>query len=356
MSRLILVPAALLLTLGAEGLYHALLGREMVAVDCAEFTRARPRSHRLLITGCDMDYAAAAYREAGGEVQEIFLPARPRGRAIPAPIVVATRDSSVLAAFRPVASANGSIPPQQSVTVVEKAAGLLRITRGIDGLARSGIIEQLRSRRLLSGLTGSTAPDAVIVDVRGTPDFLRPSLILMAGILLAALPFVRRKSAARVAAAGFLPGNVPATSPGKAPATLPGMVPATVPQWPKLLLLKLEVAATPDSVEKAPPLGSRGEVLQILCGVIADLELSPSGQVLTRSDGSLTLDLGPHDPVPTVVVDAHGEAGVALVKEVLHMTGWRAFAPKTGLFMTVNDLDAIGALASGCPPTTPFRS
>jgi hypothetical protein len=115
---------------------------------------------------------------------------------------------------------------------------------------------------------------------------------------------------------------------------------------PKLLLLNLEVTATPDCVEKAPPLGSRRELIQILSGVITDLDLSPTGYVLTRPDGSLTLDLGPHDPIPTVVVDARGEAGVALVKEVLLMTGWRAFVPKTGLFVTVTDLDAIAALAA----------
>ena len=28
------------------------------------------------------------------------------------------------------------------------------------------------------------------------------------------------------------------------------------------------------------------------------------------------------------------------------MTGWRAFAPKTGLFVTIDDLTAIGELAA----------
>jgi hypothetical protein len=209
-------------------------------------------------------------------------------------------------------------------------------------LARSGIVEQLRTRRILSGLTRSVDPDAVILDVRGTADFMRPMLLLIAGTVLAALPFVRRKAA---------PTAAPLTTDHEAPlpsvpATLPAKVPAPVPKLPKLLLLNLEVTATPDCVEKAPPLGSRRELIQILSGVITDLDLSPTGYVLTRPDGSLTLDLGPHDPIPTVVVDARGEAGVALVKEVLLMTGWRAFVPKTGLFVTVTDLDAIAALAA----------
>ena len=40
---------------------------------------------------------------------------------------------------------------------------------------------------------------------------------------------------------------------------------------------------------------------------------------------------------------------VALVKEVLLMTGWRAFAPKTGLFVSADDLEALAALAGEGP-------
>jgi hypothetical protein len=82
--------------------------------------------------------------------------------------------------------------------------------------------------------------------------------------------------------------------------------------------------------------------------VIPDLDISKS-PVLTRPDGSVRIDLGLRDPVPTAVLVAHGEAGVALVKEVLLMTGWRAFAPKTGLFMSVDDLDGLAALAAEGP-------
>jgi hypothetical protein len=342
LSRLILVPAALLLTLGIEGLYHAFRGREIVAVDCAEVAQARAGSHRWLIRGCEIDYGAAAYREAGGEIREIFLPARPRGRTIPAPIVLATREPSALAAFRPVASVD-SVTPQQSVAVVEKVAGLLQVTRSIDGLVRSGMVEQLRTRRILSGLTRSVAPDAVIVDVRASPDFTRPLLILFAGIVLAALPLVSRSATSTAAPSVKAQDSPLPAMPGASPAT----VPTAVPKLPKLLLLKLDVTATPECVEKAPPLGPRRELIQILSSIISDLDVSHTGHVLTRPDGSLTLDLGPQDPVQTVVVDARGEAGVALVKELLLMTGWRAFVPKTGLFVTVNDLDTIAALASG---------
>ena len=89
--------------------------------------------------------------------------------------------------------------------------------------------------------------------------------------------------------------------------------------------------------------------MAILCGVIPDLAVDRIHAVLVRPDGSVRIALGPDDPVATAVVDARGEAGVALVKEVLLMTGWRAFAPKTGLFVSADDLEALAALAGEGP-------
>jgi hypothetical protein len=337
--KVLLVPAALLLTLGAESLYHAVLSTNSVAVDCAEFARERPRSHRLLITGCDVDTVGAAYRESDGQVREIFLPARPRGSNGPSPIVVATREPAALSVFQQAIGGPGGLPPHQSLALMEKVAAVLQLPRAVDGVVRAGFVERLRSRDILSGL--SVAPDAVILDVNGGADFVRPLLALLAGLVLAAVPFSRRTpSSAEVA---VVTNQV--TPPLSVPATFAAKVPATAPRLPKLLLLKLEVDATPENVENAPPLGSRRDVVEILSGVIQDLEMS-KGTVLARPDGSLILDLGPDDPVPAVVIDARGEAGVALVKEVLLMTGWRAFVPKTGLFVTVHELNALGALAA----------
>ena len=118
---------------------------------------------------------------------------------------------------------------------------------------------------------------------------------------------------------------------------------------PRLLLLALDVSSGPEAIETAPPLGSRAEVVAILRGVIPDLAFEPTRAVLARPDGSVSVDLGPQDPVPTAVLEARGEAGAALVKEVLIMTGWRAFAPKTGLFVSADDLEALAALAAEGP-------
>ena len=126
----------------------------------------------------------------------------------------------------------------------------------------------------------------------------------------------------------------------------PKVIPASLP---RLLLLALDVSAGPEAVETAPALGSHADVVAILCAIIPDLVVDHLHAVLARPDGSVKIALGPDDPVATAVVDARGEAGVALVKEVLRVSGWRAFAPKTGLFVSAGDLEALAALAGEGP-------
>jgi hypothetical protein len=189
--------------------------------------------------------------------------------------------------------------------------------------------------------------------------------------LLAFWPLKRERSAARPGSASAVPSGLP---PPVVPAQLassqfdpelafddmPGpryvavARPDRAPQavavsLPRLLLLALDVSAGPEAIETAPPLGSHDEVVAILCGVIPDLGVDRLHAVLARPDGSVRIALGPDDPVPTAVLEARGEAGVALVKEVLLMTGWRAFAPKTGLFVSAGDLEALAALAGEGP-------
>jgi hypothetical protein len=229
----------------------------------------------------------------------------------------------------------------------------------------------LRSRRILSGLPPPIADDAVILDLHGTPHYLLPVIAIVAGALLALAALWPLGAGRTRPATPPTPAPLPAPdgdpmhasqydpefafdeldqrAPAQ-PTALPGgrTPPAAGVTLPRLLLLALDVSAGPEAIETAPPLGSRADVAAILHGVIPDLDISKS-PVLARPDGSVRIDLGPRDPVPTAVLVAHGEAGVALVKEVLLMTGWRAFAPKTGLFMSADDLDGLAALAAEGP-------
>jgi hypothetical protein len=370
-----LVPAAALLLFAGEGIYFAARGRHPVAVGCDQLLRQRPPSPRLLVAGCEISFSGAGYRESGGQVEELFLPARPAGgQALPAPIVIATRDPTAIALARTILG-GGRVPTsEQSLDVMQKIVAGLQVSSVIDGLVRTGVIERLRSQRILSGLSPPIAAEAVIVDLRGTPDFLRPFLALLAGALLTWFAFwpLRHGSAAADAGAPAQPTSVlpPPVRPREpafsqhgpepafdelehhyvAPTVQPDTRPKAIPvSLPRLLLLALDVSAGPEAIETAPPLGSRAEVVEILRGVIPDLAADQTRPVLARPDGSVKVDLGRADPVPTAVLDARGEAGVALVKEVLLMTGWRAFAPKTGLFVSPDDLEALAALAAEGP-------
>ncbi len=350
---LLVVPATALVALGAEGLYHALAGRERIAIDCAEFTRTRPPSHRVAITGCEIDYASAGFAESDGQVQELFLPARAAGSSGPAPLVVATRDPAVLAIARDLLTTPTA--GNTATTTVRNAAATLGISVAIDGLVRAGFVERLRTRRVLSGMT-SVAPDAVVLDANARPDFLRPLLALSAGILLGILAFDRRRLAkshgVQTAQISAMQAPVAAEPPEGQRGEMPMVPPASGAAVPRLLLLDLQVSAGPDAVETAPPLGSRQQVRAILIGIVPDLQPRGGHRLLSRHDDSLRLDLGDRDPVATVVADARGEAGVALLQEVLRATGWRAFAPKTGLFVTIDELAMLGALAADQARTT----
>jgi hypothetical protein len=373
LKLILLVPAAALLVFAGEGIYFAARGRHPVAVGCDQLLRQRPPSPRLLVAGCEVNYGGAGYRESGGQVEELFLPARPTGgRALPAPIVIATRDPAAIALARTVLGAGRVPTTEQSLDVMQKVVAGLQVSSVIDGLVRTGFIERLRSQRILSGLSPPIAADAVIVDLRGTPDFLRPGLALLAGALLTLFAFwPLQRGPADVAASAApasalpLPERQPEYASSQftpelafdelehhyaAPTVRPDTRPTVIPvALPRLLLLALDVSAGPEAIETAPPLGSRAEVVEILRGVIPDLAVDPARPVLARPDGSVKVDLGSADPVPTAVLDARGEAGVALVKEVLLMTGWRAFAPKTGLFVSPDDLEALAALAAEGP-------
>lgn len=343
MKVLLLVPAAALVALGGDGLYNALRSRDRVTLDCADFARARPSSHRVLVTGCEIDYAAAGYRTSNdaGPIQELLLPARPAGQSMPAPLVIAIRDPSALALAR---AGGVGTTPQQSVASMEKAAAAAGATGAVDGLVRAGILERLKTRRLLSRMAGTAvAPDALVVDLHGRAAAGLPLLAFAAGVLLgvaALMPGAKRGAVRFGDEATPRPDIAGAPNAAAQHATPSG---ATLP---RLLLLDLAGTAGPDAIETAPPLGSRRDVAALLAGVIPDVHADAAGRVLSRNDGSISVDLGLQDPVATAIVDARGEAGVALVKEILLMTGWRAFAPKTGLFVTIDELASIGALAA----------
>lgn len=362
-----LVPAIGLLAVGADGLVRAASSRDDITLACNEFARARPSSARVHVTGCEIDYVHAAFRESSGRITELFFPARPPGNSA-APFVVATSDPTALEMAQAVMGGGRDATSDQRLTSMHEIADRLQLSATIDGAVRAGIIERVRSRRMLSGLADALAPSAVVVDLHGTPDVLRPALAAAAGLALALIPWwVRPRSKPAPTPAPVVESEPIAVEPIAASAPPPVVAEEPLPagdtpkpvlavaraapllpvMLPRLLLLNVDVLSGPEAVESAPPLGSPSEVRAILCGVIPDLAFGENTRVLQRPDRSIRFDLGPHDVIATVVVEVRSEAGMALLKEVLLRTRWRAFAPKTGLFVSTDDLESLAALAHG---------
>jgi hypothetical protein len=346
-----IAPALVLFVLSGEGLYHASRSREPVALTCDQFSRSRPSSHLVRLVDCVIDYTGAGYRESGGRLTELFVPVRPTGAppAQPASLVAATRDGSALAIADSVLGGGRGATPEQSVAVMQKAIGAVQQQGAvIEGLVRSTIIDQVRARRLLSGLATPVAANAAIVDLGARPSFVTPLAEVAGGVLLLALTALLLRRGPREIAVSVPAAIAAAALPSPAAArsgafdrgasyqdTPPGMVPL------KVMLLNLDAAAGADALEHAPPLGTRDEVVAILKGVVPDLAADPQrGPVLVGAAGALTVDLGSDDPVATAVLEGRSEAGPAIVREILDMTGWRAFAPKRGRFIDADELDA----------------
>jgi len=352
MLKLIPIVAALLLfMLGGEGLYHASRSRESAALTCDQFSRSRPSSHLVRLVDCEIDYTGAGYRESGGRLTELFVPVRPAGAppAQPASLVTATRDGSALAIAESVLGGGRAATAEQSVAVMQKAIGAVQRGGVIEGLVRSTIIDQFRARRVLSGLATPVAANAAIVDLGARPSFVTPLAEVAGGVLLLALTVLLLRRGPREIA-GSAPGAIAAAEPPSTAAAQPGAFdrgtphqdtpPALVPAL-KVMLLNLDAAAGADALEHAPPLGTRDEVVAILKGVVPDLAADPQrGSILVSAAGALTVDLGSDDPVATAVLEGRSEAGPAMVREILDMTGWRAFAPKRGCFVDADELDA----------------
>ncbi|HSC27992.1 MAG TPA: hypothetical protein VLD67_12000 [Vicinamibacterales bacterium] len=371
----LLVPAAALLALGVERLHVAARSRQPAAVTCEQFVRARPSSQYVRLSKCEIDAAAAGYRESGGRIQELFFPVRQPGAPTTRPVaaVIATRDPAALTLAQTVLGA-------QSITRDESAAAMQQVVAGLDadpditGTIRGGFLDRLGSSRILSSLGTPVTPDAALIDLHATPDLSTPSITIAVGLmLLAAVVWLSRSATpspvplaptriepSPVVTERLMPyvdglepaGDVPA-DPGLAhdsggmavAADRTGRPDSPVEDagrrvhLPALLMLNLDAAAGEDAIETAPPLGSREDVIAMVRGVIPAMEADAAGRLVIReTDYELVCEIGARDPVPTAVVRASGDRGIELLRELLDMTGWRAFAPKSGRFASPDGL------------------
>jgi hypothetical protein len=104
------------------------------------------------------------------------------------------------------------------------------------------------------------------------------------------------------------------------------------------MLLNLGPGATTHDIESAPPLGSQDEVRSLMILSLPGISFDDSGRgVFTVRAGSVEVDLRVDDPVYTAVVTIRGYATPAVAR-LLDETGWQAYAPNPGVFVTSQDL------------------
>jgi hypothetical protein len=335
----LLLVSLVFLAHGGEALYHVAANRQPATVTCNQFFRQRPSALWLRVTGCDIDYLGAGYRESNGRLDELFLPIRPPSQPPTSPValVVATNDPQALA-IAGTTIGNNQQPDQDAyVGMMRRIVTMLRASTEVEGFARSGFIERLQSRRALGGLTVPLVPDFVVLDLHARPSFVRPGIEagIGLGLLLAAITWLRARARGAAVPTEELPagGGVG----GEPPIARPSR------RLPSMMLLNLGPSASVSELESAPPLGPRDEVGGRIGGILGTTEAAQDGRVTVGGAGwSLAFDLGQEDPVWTITVEAlGGDGSIDALERLARKTGWRIFAPKLGTFVDPSALKEV---------------
>ena len=340
-----LLPAALLLASlvflvhGGEALYDAAVNRQPVMVTCDQFVGQRPSALWLRVTGCDIDYLNAGYRESSGRLDELFLPVRPPLQLSTSPVtlVVATSDPQVLA-IAGTAIGNNRQPDQDAyVGMMQRIVTMLRASKEVEGYARSGFIERLQTRRALAGLAAPLGPDFVVLDLHARPSFVRPGIEagIGLGLLLVSIPWLRARTGR--AAVPIEEPSAGSDSGREPPIELPSR------RLPSVMLLNLGPSAGVSELESAPPLGFRDQVRGQIGAVLGATEAAQDGRVTVGGPGwLLAFDLGQEDQVWTITVEARGsDESIGALERLARETGWRIFVPKLGNFVDPAALEDV---------------
>lgn len=380
MFRFVLLVLALpFVLLGAEGLYNATRARQQATLTCEQYARGERPSLLVRITGCEIDYAGAAYRDSGGQIRELFFPARPEGRGGAASLVAVTTSPAALQFAQAALGHRRQPPVEESMAAMQKAATAAGASGEIAGLIRSGVLQQFASQRALSGISVPLADNVSILDLQGQPEFVVPLLQILGGLLLLGAGFLMgrqsqpavaepdsadraeilarlhkhtealRSAEAGTAASASAQAILPLAKPEeladhtqRRPVEQPVRGRALPDRLPAIMLLNVGRTASAADIESAPPLGPRREVIARLRKVLPELDVDASGRWRRGGpDHSLQLDLGVDEIVHTVVLEAVGHAGAGMVRALVESTGWRAFVPKRGQFLDTESLDPV---------------
>jgi hypothetical protein len=107
-----------------------------------------------------------------------------------------------------------------------------------------------------------------------------------------------------------------------------------------LLLLNLQSSDGIDQIETAPPLGERASVIDAVAAAVPGIAFGVDGKgELVGTDHRVAIDLGRNDVVHAAVAAVEGDSGIELLRTLLEQQGWRAYAPRAGVFIEPDALD-----------------
>lgn len=334
-----------LLVHGAEGLYHVLRSRAQTEVTCEQFHRDRPASGWLRITGCEIDYVRAGYRDARGRVTELFFPVRPAGTspAQPSSLVIATRDPGLLALIERGLAGPAQKDQEAFLVMMLQIVTAMGASREVEGLTRPPLAA-LISRPSLRSIKAPLESEFAILDLRRRPQPLFPAIEAIVGavalFLVAVLSTTRQRNGK--------PAMAPAPEVDAAIATAPAAdaaIAATPPsaqgddrRYRRLMLVNLPPHSLPVALEGAPPLGQQPAVRSALTRVLPGISFDAAGVgQFNRPDHCIRVDIGSAPEVWTAAIDVTGDAAAAALKRLVTQTGWQAYAPRLGRFLTSDD-------------------
>jgi hypothetical protein len=342
-----------LIAIGGEGLYHAARNRQPVVLTCEQYVQNPPRALWLRISGCYVDYMNVGYQELNGRIVELFFPVRVPGQpSAPAPLIAATRDPEALAIVQNTV-ASGQPPDQESFLVsMLRIVTKLRVSREVEGYARSGVLEVWRMRAALSGLKVPLAQQFAVVDLHARPSLVAPGIETGAGVLFMGIALLLRPRRPIASA----PARQPRSA--EAPTSWPVLEepiefeeedstpeePAVPPprRLPAVMLLNLDASADATAIEHAPPIGNRAEAARHISNAVGAVEVDGNGRATARGPGwSLALDLGRQEPVWAITAEARGDGSVRALQTLARATSWRLFIPKLGGFVAPSDLGKV---------------
>lgn len=324
-----------LLVHGADGLYHALRSRSQVVVSCEAFARQRPSSDWVRITGCDADYLRAGYREAGGRITELLLPMTAPDAPANAPVslIASSTDPEVLALTERAVRGPGATSQNAFLLAMLQVVTETGAAREVVGLARSPL-EMIRSRGAMKAIRAPLAEDVVVVDLGRRPGPLLPGIALVAGLeaLVMAVVLSMRARRSTHSAPSVL-------SPEETPVPAVNAAPRQTPEFRRLMLVNLPPNAAAAELENATPLGPQHAVRSALAQVLPGITFNDHGLgQFNHVDHTMLFDLGDDPQVWTATVDVTGDAAPEALRDLIVQTGWRAYAPRLGRFITAADL------------------